>query len=94
MFQVRPEQPGDQPLIREIVGAAFAQPAEADLVDALRRDPTGWLSWGSLLALADGGDAGRPEVVGQFQALVLAGPGGVGLAPRGMAAYPAAFRVL
>jgi len=35
-FAIRPEGPGDELRIRAVVGAAFGQPDEADLVDALR----------------------------------------------------------
>lgn len=165
---IRPESPDDRASIRAVVAAAFGQDAEADLVDALRRDPTAWLSWGSIVAVAGdlvvghvlgtrlrvGGAAaialaplavsppwqrrgigsrlvhalidtaigyrerlivvlGDPAyysrfgfgpaadcgVTGlwdgpEFQALALARPGGIGLAPRGAAVYPPAFRVL
>ena len=38
VFEVRPEQPEDRAAIRRVHEAAFGQPAEADLVDALRAD--------------------------------------------------------
>ena len=37
MASVRPERPDDAPAVRRIHEAAFLQPDEADLVDALRR---------------------------------------------------------
>nr|WP_278030565.1 GNAT family N-acetyltransferase [Zhihengliuella halotolerans] len=36
---VRPERPSEKDRVREVVSAAFATEAEADLVDALRREP-------------------------------------------------------
>lgn len=165
---MRQELAGDEPAIRAVVAAAFGQPAEAGLVDALRRDPAAWLSWGSIVALAGdelvghvlgtrlwvGGAAamalaplsvapswqrrgfgtalvneliavatehrerlivvlGDPGYYGrfgfapavdhgvyglwdgpEFQVLALRAPGGIGLAPRGEAIYPHAFRLL
>ncbi|MCI0686890.1 MAG: N-acetyltransferase [Sporichthyaceae bacterium] len=165
---VRPEGPGDVAGIRSVLEAVFGEPTEANLVDALRQDPTAWLSWGSIVAadaarivghvlgtrMRVGGAAavalaplavrpdrqrsgvgtalvealvaaagkrserlivvlGDPDYYGrfgfipaiehgvhglydgpEFQALTLVKPGAVGLAPRGEAVYPAAFRTL
>ena len=38
-LRIRPETPADAPAIREVLLRAFDGPAEADLVEALRRDP-------------------------------------------------------
>ncbi|MFI0813147.1 GNAT family N-acetyltransferase [Streptomyces echinatus] len=53
----RAETSADIPAIRDIIVAAFPTPAEADLVDALRADPTAWVEGLSLVA-AD--ESGRP----------------------------------
>lgn len=37
VFDIREEKPADAPAIRDVLLAAFPTPAEADLVDALRR---------------------------------------------------------
>lgn len=37
MTTIRPERPADAPAIRRVNELAFAQPAEADLVDKLRQ---------------------------------------------------------
>jgi putative acetyltransferase len=60
-WTVRPEDSGggDRAAVRRVVEAAFPTPAEADLVDALRRDPGAWLpglSW--VVADARDPDAG------------------------------------
>ncbi|MCX4745136.1 N-acetyltransferase [Kitasatospora sp. NBC_01287] len=52
--RVRVEEPGDAPAIRRVHMAAFPGPEEADLVDALRRDPA-WLPALSLVAVDEGG---------------------------------------
>ncbi|MGX1854056.1 GNAT family N-acetyltransferase [Streptomyces sp. NPDC055299] len=47
-WQPRPETTADRPAVRRIHLAAFEAPGEADLVEALRRDPAAWLpglSW-------------------------------------------------
>ncbi len=44
MFAIRPEALEDATAVRRLNEAAFAQPDEADLVDALRRDCPGLLS--------------------------------------------------
>ncbi|WP_251096373.1 N-acetyltransferase [Streptomyces sp. Caat 7-52] len=46
----RAETSADIPAIRDISLAAFPTPAEADLVDALRADPTAWIEGLSLVA--------------------------------------------
>ncbi|MEU0137002.1 N-acetyltransferase [Streptomyces sp. NPDC006296] len=53
----RAETVADVPAVRDINLAAFPTPAEADLVDVLRSDPTAWIKGLSLVA-AD--DTGRP----------------------------------
>lgn len=53
----RAETSADIPAIRDIILAAFPTALEADLVDALRADPTAWIEGLSLVA-AD--EAGRP----------------------------------
>jgi predicted N-acetyltransferase YhbS len=51
----RAETSADIPAIRDIVLAAFPTPAEADLVDALRADPTAWIDGLSLVAANEAG---------------------------------------
>ncbi|MCG8970511.1 MULTISPECIES: GNAT family N-acetyltransferase [Streptomyces] len=51
----RAETSADIPAIRDIVLAAFPTPAEADLVDALRADPTAWIEGISLVAANEAG---------------------------------------
>lgn len=54
-WPVRPETPADAPAIRAVNAAAFPTADEADLVEALRTDPSAWiegLSW-----VATDGDA-------------------------------------
>ncbi|MER5965746.1 bifunctional class I SAM-dependent methyltransferase/N-acetyltransferase [Streptomyces sp. NPDC002057] len=51
----RPETAEDAPVIRSLVAAAFGSEAEADLVDALRRDPDAWLPGLSYVAEAPDG---------------------------------------
>jgi predicted N-acetyltransferase YhbS len=51
----RAETSADIPAIRDIVLAAFPTPAEADLVDALRADPTAWIEGLSLVAANEAG---------------------------------------
>ncbi|MGW4566571.1 GNAT family N-acetyltransferase [Streptomyces sp. NPDC004561] len=53
----RAETSADIPAIRDIVRTAFTTPAEADLVDALRADPTAWIEG---LSLVSADEAGRP----------------------------------
>lgn len=92
MTTIRTERPGDAPAIRRVNEAAFGQPDEADIVDALRQACPDSLS---LVAVADDG-----SVVGHilFTPAVVEGEGhgvteaegrqvvGVGLAP--MAVLP------
>ncbi|MFB6439796.1 GNAT family N-acetyltransferase [Streptomyces sp. NPDC056411] len=51
----RPETAADAPAVRRINLAAFPTPGEADLVDALRRDPAAWLPGLSYVADAPDG---------------------------------------
>ncbi|MEU7166310.1 N-acetyltransferase [Streptomyces morookaense] len=51
----RAETSADIPSIREINLGAFPTPAEADLVDALRADPTAWIEGLSLVAADEAG---------------------------------------
>lgn len=71
----RPEEERDVPAIREILLAAFPTPLEADLVDALRKDPA-WLPGLSIVAEHDGVVAGHALLtrchVGDSPALALA----------------------
>lgn len=50
-LEIRAERPGDIATIAQVNRAAFGQPDEAELVDALRRDPDAWLPNLSLVAL-------------------------------------------
>lgn len=50
-----PERPGDEAAVREILTAAFPTTEEADLVDALRADPSAWVEGLSVVALDDEG---------------------------------------
>lgn len=73
---IRPERDGDAPAIRRVVAAAFAGPAEADLVEALRRSPA-WIPGLSLVALAEDEVVGhvlftRARIAGALDALGLA----------------------
>ncbi|MGO2535036.1 MAG: GNAT family N-acetyltransferase, partial [Brachybacterium tyrofermentans] len=45
-----PERPGDEAAVREILTAAFPTTEEADLVDALRADPSAWVEGLSVVA--------------------------------------------
>jgi predicted N-acetyltransferase YhbS len=51
----RAETSADIPAIRDIALAAFPTQAEADLVDALRADPTAWIEGLSLVAANEAG---------------------------------------
>jgi putative acetyltransferase len=57
-WATRPEQARDVPAIREVLLAAFPTCLEADLVDALRKDPA-WLPDLSMVAEHDGVIAGH-----------------------------------
>jgi putative acetyltransferase len=78
MIIVRPEKPEDIPAIRVVIEQAFGRAAEADLVDALRRNGKGILS---LVAEEDGHITGHIL----FSLVTLQSDGteltGVGLAP-------------
>ncbi|WP_327065709.1 GNAT family N-acetyltransferase [Kitasatospora sp. NBC_01302] len=52
--RTRVEEPADAPAVRRVHMAAFPGPEEADLVDALRRDPA-WLPGLSVVAVDGGG---------------------------------------
>ncbi|MEO3872578.1 N-acetyltransferase [Nonomuraea sp. B12E4] len=54
----RPEEARDVPVIREVNLAAFTTALEADLVDALRKDPA-WIPGLSIVAELDGVVAGH-----------------------------------
>lgn len=58
MITIRRERPADSASVRAVNLAAFATGAEADLVDALRADPS-WLPDYSLVADADGDVVGH-----------------------------------
>lgn len=75
-IEVRREEPGDEPGIRRVVEAAFEQPAEAALVDALRANGKATLS---LVALEGG------EVVGHILFSPVSIEGGEGLRSAGLA---------
>ncbi|GAA3753985.1 GNAT family N-acetyltransferase [Salinactinospora qingdaonensis] len=51
----RPETAADIPAIRAILLAAFPTAEEADLVDALRADPTAWIEGLSMIATTGDG---------------------------------------
>lgn len=53
-LRTRVEEPADAPAVRRVHMAAFPGPEEADLVDALRRDPA-WLPGLSVVAVDGGG---------------------------------------
>ncbi|MFC5062310.1 GNAT family N-acetyltransferase [Actinomycetospora atypica] len=55
MWTTRPEEPQDADAVRAVVAAAFPTPAEADLVDALRRGPDAWIEGLSTVAEDDEG---------------------------------------
>jgi putative acetyltransferase len=82
-FSVRPEIPADHAEVRRVNELAFGQPAEADLVDALRAAGAATLS---LVAVHEGRVAGHIL----FSPVTVASPSGdfaaVGLAP--MAVLP------
>ncbi|TDC05661.1 N-acetyltransferase [Nonomuraea longispora] len=50
---LRAETPGDETAIRAVTAAAFGKPEEADLVEALRRDPA-WIPALSRVAVTGG----------------------------------------
>ncbi|MFI1072699.1 GNAT family N-acetyltransferase [Streptomyces puniciscabiei] len=56
-WTTRPEREGDAPAVRAVNLAAFSTAAEADLVDALRRDPAAWIEGLSMLAVDGEGTA-------------------------------------
>ncbi|WP_066296834.1 GNAT family N-acetyltransferase [Arthrobacter luteolus] len=54
-WTARPETPADTAAVRTVNEAAFPTPAEADLVDALRADPSAWIDGLSYVAAAPDG---------------------------------------
>lgn len=52
----RPERPADAAAVHRVNAADFETAAEADLVDALRRDPGAWIHGLSTVATAPDGD--------------------------------------
>ncbi|WP_030991523.1 GNAT family N-acetyltransferase [Streptomyces sp. NRRL S-1813] len=101
----RPETAGDVPAVRRIDLAAFETAGEADLVDALRRDPAAWLPGLSYVAEApDGTPAAHALLtgchVGTVPAVTLAPCAALpalsldgALPPRGTVRYAAAFGI-
>ncbi|WP_202125949.1 GNAT family N-acetyltransferase [Actinomadura physcomitrii] len=85
-FRTRPETAADAPAVRRVLQAAFPTAGEADLVDALRRDPA-WLPGLSVVAV----DAGGRVAGYALMALVLGGGGDP--VPSGVIAYAAPFGV-
>lgn len=59
-WSVRPEGDGDAQAVHEVNAAAFPTPAEADLVDELRRDPAAWIDGLSYVAEQDARSSGTP----------------------------------
>jgi putative acetyltransferase len=55
VWTTRAETSADIPAIRAVVAAAFPTPAEADLVDALRADPS-WIDGLSVVSVDPGGE--------------------------------------
>lgn len=55
VWTTRPETSDDIPAIHDVVAAAFETSAEADLVDALRADPS-WIEGLSVVAVDEAGD--------------------------------------
>ncbi|WP_258177482.1 GNAT family N-acetyltransferase [Streptomyces solincola] len=53
-WRTRPETPADVPAVHRLNAAAFGQPDEAELVEALRADPDAWLP--GLSYVAEGPD--------------------------------------
>ncbi|MEV7284355.1 N-acetyltransferase [Streptomyces sp. NPDC093252] len=75
-WTTRPETPDDIPVIRDVVRAAFGRAEEAELVDALRADPS-WIDGLSLVSTdADGRVVGHALLtrchIGEIPALCLA----------------------
>ncbi|WP_246102612.1 GNAT family N-acetyltransferase [Streptomyces piniterrae] len=81
-WRTRPEAPEDIPAVRRLVLAAFddvegADGTEADLVDALRRDPAAWLPGLSYVADAPDGTLAAQALltrchIGEVPAVALA----------------------
>jgi len=69
---IRDEEPGDRSAVRAVVTAAFGQPAEADLVDRLRRNGDDAIA---LVAVDDGAVVGQAlfsPMKAPFRTLALA----------------------
>ncbi|WP_030666311.1 GNAT family N-acetyltransferase [Streptomyces rimosus] len=89
IWQCRPETPEDLPAVRRVSLAAFETSGEADLVDALRRDPAAWLPDLSYVAEpaagpTDSGPEPEPTPVAAYALLTrchIAGEPAVALAP-------------
>lgn len=62
-WPTRQETPEDVQAVRRIVAAAFGSDAEAELVDALRRDPDAWLPGLSYVAEAPDGSVAAHALV-------------------------------
>ncbi|MER5307424.1 bifunctional class I SAM-dependent methyltransferase/N-acetyltransferase [Streptomyces sp. NPDC002773] len=62
-WHTRPETAEDAPAVRRIVAEAFGSDAEAELVDALRRDPGAWLPGLSYVAEATDGSVAAHALV-------------------------------
>jgi len=56
MIEIREEQPADAPAVREVNELAFGQPAEADIVEAIRANCPEALS---LVAVEEGAVVGH-----------------------------------
>jgi putative acetyltransferase len=74
--EVGTEQPADREAVRDIVNRAFGQSAEADLIDALRRDPA-WIAGFSVVAHEGGRIVGHALLT----RLRVGGEAGLALAP-------------
>lgn len=77
VYAARPETPADTASVHAVNAAAFPTPAEADLVDALRQDPSAWLPGLSYVAEAPDGSVAACALltrclVGGVPALALA----------------------
>ncbi|MFH8579548.1 GNAT family N-acetyltransferase [Streptomyces zaomyceticus] len=62
-WRTRPEGADEAAVVRPLVAAAFGSDAEADLVDALRRDPDAWLPGLSYVAEATDGSVAAHALI-------------------------------